>query len=102
VNQKAVFAFAVAMILASACRGDAVFTDMSDSTYVRTMAALRRLPIGGAADNDARVRQRDSILKAYGVTAKQLEDVAIRLADDPARAAVIFRAIENSNVSSPP
>ena len=88
-------------MLAMACRRDPVFRDMSDSTYIRTMVALRKLPVG-PADTVARARQRDSILKAFGVTAAQLESVAVRLSNDPARAAVIFRAIENPSVSSPP
>ena len=85
---------------AGACRRDPVFREISDSTYIKTMVALRRLPVG-SMDSTSRAGQRDSILKAFGVTAKQLEDIAIRLAEDP-RAAVIFRAIENPTVSSPP
>ena len=88
-------------ILAAACSRDAVFTDMSDSTYIKTMVALRKLPIG-PVDTVARARQRDSILTAFGVTAAQLESVAVRLSNDPTRAAVIFRAIENPSTPSPP
>lgn len=89
------------LLSTTACRRDPVFREMSDSTYIRTMVALRRLPIG-AVDTVSRARQRDSVLRVYGVTAAQLESVAVRLAEDPARAAVIFRAIENPTVSSPP
>ena len=89
------------MTLASGCRRDPIFKEMSDSTYIRTMVALRKLPIG-PADTVPRARQRDSILKAFGVTAAQLEAIAIRLSDDPARAATIFRAIENPSQPSPP
>jgi hypothetical protein len=85
---------------AGGCRRDPVFTEISDSTYIKTMVALRRLPVG-SIDSTSRARQRDSILKAFGVTAKQLEDIAVRLAEDE-RAAAIFRAIENPTVSSPP
>jgi hypothetical protein len=85
---------------AGGCRRDPVFSEVSDSTYIKTMIALRQLPVG-AIDSTSRVRQRDSILNAFGVTAKQLEDIAIRLAED-ARAPAIFRAIENPSVSSPP
>ena len=92
---------ALSLMGVGACSRDSVFTDMSDSTYIRTMVALRKLPVG-PADTVARARQRDSILKAFGVTAAQLESVAVRLSNDPARAAVIFRAIENPSVSSPP
>lgn len=74
---------------------------MSDSTYVRAMVELRKLPIG-TIDSVTRARSADSILRAFGVTAKDMEAIALRLADDPARAAVIFRAIENPAMSSPP
>ena len=89
------------LLISGACSRDAVFTEMSDSTYIKTMVALRKLPIG-QVDTVARSRQRDSILKAFDVTAAQMESVAVRLANDPARAAVIFRAIENPSNPSPP
>ena len=73
---------------------------MSDSTYIKTMVALRRLPLG--IDSTFRARQRDSVLRAFGVTAKDLEAVSARLSGDPELAGTIFRAIENSPVSSPP
>lgn len=89
------------MLSATGCNSDPVFREMSDSTYIRTMVALRKLPIG-SADSLARARQRDSILQTFGVTPAELEAIAIRLSEDPARAAVIFRAIESPSVSSPP
>jgi hypothetical protein len=88
------------VLSAGGCGRDPVFSEVSDSTYIKTMIALRRLPVG-TIDSTSRARQRDSILNAFGVTAKQLEDIAIRLAED-ARAPAIFRAIENPSVSSPP
>jgi len=89
------------VLSASACSRDPVFRDMSDSTFIKTMVALRKLPVG-PGDTVVRARQRDSILQAFGVTAAQLESVAVRLSNDPARAAVIFRAIENPSTASPP
>jgi hypothetical protein len=93
--KRSLFALRVVapVMLMVAC-SDPVFSDMSDSTYVRTMVALRKLPIG-QADTTLRARQRDSILKAFGVTAAQLESTTVRLAGDPARALEIFRAIES-------
>jgi hypothetical protein len=73
---------------------------MSDSTYVRTMVALRTLPVG-AVDSVSRARQRDSILKVFGVTVAQLESTSVRLAEDPVLAIDIFRAIESGKVSRP-
>lgn len=91
---------AVALLsIGSGCRGDPVFREMSDSTYVKTMAALRRLPL--SIDSVSRARQRDAVLQSFGVTAKDLEAIAVRLAEDPARAANVFRAIENSTVGLP-
>lgn len=86
---------------AVSCRRDPVFREMSDSTYVRTMVELRKLPLN-PADPASRARQRDSILAAQGVTAEELEAIAIRLSEDPARAAQIFRAIENPAAGPPP
>ena len=81
------------LLLTAGCR-DPVFSDMSDSTYVRTMVALRKLPVG-QPDTTSRVRQRDSILKTFGVTVAQIESTTVRLAGDPVRALAIWRAIEN-------
>jgi len=36
------------------------------------------------------------------VTAAQVESTTLRLANDPARAAAIWRAIENPSTGSPP
>lgn len=87
------------LLIATACRRDPVFKDMSDSTFVRTMVALRKLPVGSS--DTSRVRQRDSILAAFGVTGAQLESTAVRLADDPARASEIWNVIQNPRPPSP-
>ena len=91
--------FALLTLAVASCR-DPIFQEMSDSTYIKTMVALRRLPLG--IDSAFRARQRDSVLHAFGVTAKDLEAISIRLSEDPELAATIFRAIENPTVSSPP
>ena len=83
------------------CQRDAVFTEMSDSTFVQTMVALRKLPVGGVFDTANRNRQRDAILRRFGVTAVQVESTAVRLANDPERASEIWRAIENPNQARP-
>jgi hypothetical protein len=75
---------------------------MSDSTFVRTMLALRTLPVGIITDPAGRMRQRDSILAAHGVTAAQMESTAVRLATDPVKASRIWQAIENPVVPPPP
>src|SRR5687768_10677180 len=53
---------ALLLILGAACR-EAIFREMSDSTYIKTMVALRRLPLG--IDSVSRARQRDSVLRAF-------------------------------------
>ena len=83
-----------------ACRSDPIFSDMSDSTYVRTMVALRKLPVG-SVDSVNRARQTDSVVRSFGVTAAQVESTSVRLSNDPARAAEIWRAIENARTSPP-
>jgi hypothetical protein len=85
-------------ILATAC-GEEIVTGVSDSTFVRTMIALRQLPTGSSLDTVARARSRDSILQAHAVTADQLEAAAARLADQPERAARLWRVIESAAFS---
>ena len=41
-----------------------------------------------------RAAARDSILRAHGVTAAQLESAAVRLSSQPDRAANLWRVIE--------
>lgn len=100
-KQRCVLPVIASLLIAAGCNRDPVFREMSDSTYIQTMVALRKLPIG-RGDSLARARQADSILNAFGVTAAELEAIAVRLSEDPARAAVIFRAIENPSAPSPP
>ena len=89
------------LILVAACRSDPVFSDMSDSTFVQAMVALRKLPVS-PADPARRAVRRDSILKTFGVTGAQMESTAVRLSGDPARAAEIWRAIEAPRPNTPP
>lgn len=97
---KTIVAVMAVLAFAVSCRPDRTFSDMSDSTFVHVMVALRKLPIG-PADTIPRARQRDSILKAFGVTAAQVESTAVRLADDPVLAKEIFQAIENPGAPKP-
>jgi hypothetical protein len=88
--------------LTTACRRDPIFVEMSDSTFVQTMIALRKLPVGPGIDVASRDLQRDSILRAFGVTAAHVESTAVRLANDPARAADIWRAIDSPTTDVTP
>ena len=85
---------AVSAVLLAGCRSDEIVSGVSDSTFARAMIALRRLPLATQGDTASRVAARDSILRSHGVTAAQLESAAVRLADDPARAANLWRVIE--------
>lgn len=71
---------------------------VDDSTFVATVAALRRAvsPGGAETSRDSAGRQavRDSILRKYGVTAADLETAARQLAQRPDHAADILRAID--------
>jgi hypothetical protein len=79
-----------------ACRTGDLVSGVSDSTFVRAMVSLRRLPSATVLDSASRGRMRDSILTALGIRAAQLESAATRLADDPVRAAALWHAIENA------
>ena len=95
--------FALALlVLTLGCGRDRVFTEMSDSTFVRTMVALRQLPVGAGIDVASRNQKVDSILRTFGVKAAQIESTAVRLSNDPVRASDIWRAIENAPRVGPP
>jgi len=65
---------------------------ISDSLYVQTMAELQRVQRErGPAE------RRDSVLEASGVTPEQLEEAAMKLAEQPQRAAELWRAIDRQS-----
>lgn len=99
---RKVWLLAVSAALLAACRGDEIVSGVSDSTFARTMIALRRLPLATTGDTIARVAARDSILRAHGITGSQLESAAVRLADQPDRAANLWRVIEAAQFEAPP
>lgn len=74
----------------AACRDGGL--GMSDSLYVETMAGLQRVQRErGTAE------QRDSVLRAHGVTVEQLERAAAWLAEHPSEAATLWRAIDRES-----
>jgi len=91
----------VSAVLVVGCRGGEIVSGVSDSTFARTMIALRRLPLATGDDTTARAAARDSILRAHGITGAQLESAAVRLADEPDRAANLWRVIEAAQFESP-
>jgi hypothetical protein len=76
------------------CRSDQIVDGISDSTFVRTLTDLRRVPTIAGQDSARRQVMRDSILRQRGVTAGQLEEAARRLAASPTRAERIWQEID--------
>jgi hypothetical protein len=91
-----------ALVSSSACQRPELVAGVNDSTFVRVMAALRRLPIGASIDTVARARLRDSILRANGLTVAQLESAAASLSDNPTRASDVWKAIERRAADTTP
>jgi hypothetical protein len=85
---------ALLLLAALGCRDDQLVSGISDSTFVRTLAELRRVPTLAAGDSTRARALRDSILRAQGVTATQLEQAARRLADAPNRAQRLWQEID--------
>ena len=93
------------VILVLACavvgcaRGDIV-RGVSDSTFVSTMAELRRAE-GSTTDTAALAATRKRILQQRGLTVEVMDRAARALANDPKRAAALFDAIEKHAVNAP-
>jgi hypothetical protein len=94
----------VFLILACAvvgcARGDIV-PGVCDSTFVSTMAELRRAE-GSTTDSAALGAARQRILQQRGLTVEVMDRAARALANDPARATALFDAIEKRTVNAPP
>lgn len=91
---RAVRLLALLVAFAGACRSSEIVSGMSESTYVQVMVELRKLPLSPTGDTLDRGRQRDSILQSLGLSAAELESAAVRLSNQPQRAARLWRAIE--------
>src|SRR2546430_6001129 len=79
----------------TACASDDIVTGVSDSTFVRALSELRRVPTLAGDDSVRRVAMRDSILRRYRVTRSQLDKAARALAAAPSRAQPAWDAIEH-------
>jgi hypothetical protein len=89
----------LALILAlgaSGCQGREIVSGVDDSTFVRTMAALRQVQGDSTIGDSIRRVRRDSVLRRNRVTADQLERAARALADDPPRAEALFQALNRT------
>ena len=80
--------------LVGACRGEQIVDGVNDSTFVATVAALRRVQTEPGLDSAGRTARRDSILQSRGLTPAALERAARMLAESPARAQRVWQAVE--------
>jgi hypothetical protein len=69
-------------------------SDVSDSTFVRSMSELRLVAADTSLDSVGRARKRDSVLAVYRLTPATLESAASRLAGNPEHAALLLHAID--------
>lgn len=81
-------------IALAACGRRELSEGVTDSTFVAAMADLERVERAPGLDDPARVAARTAALQRRGLTQAQLEAAAAALADDPARAVAVYRAIE--------
>lgn len=99
---RASFALACTLTLAVAgcTRPGMATSDVSDSTFVRTMVALRKLELDQSVDSATLDSARRVVLRRHGVTVNQLETKARALAGDAQHASDVWRAIDRGLVAS--
>jgi hypothetical protein len=68
--------------------------ELSDSTFVATMAQLRKIERDTTLDDSARSAARHLVLRSQHVTPEQLERTAGALADNPEHALAVWGAID--------
>ena len=66
---------------------------VTDSTFVETIVALRRINLDPALDSARRAAARDSLLQSRDLTAETLDAAARALASDPDRAFALWQRI---------
>jgi hypothetical protein len=91
----------LALALAAGCRSAEIVDGVSDSAFVATLAALRRVQSQSGLDSARRTVLRDSILQSRGLTAEALERAASALAESPSRAQRVWRAVERKTAEAP-
>jgi hypothetical protein len=84
----------VVLIAVAGCQGGGDSTGVSDSTFVRVMADLKRVRDTPGLDSAQRAFRRDSILQGRGLTPAQLEAAARQLAENPGHAQTVWQAVE--------
>ena len=76
------------------CRIGGDLAGLDESAFVVTMAELQVIATTPSLDSIRRATARDSVLRAHGVTAAQLERSARSLAADPEHALEVWREID--------
>ena len=84
----------LALTWLAACRRAELPSGLTDSTFVITMAELRRVNEDRTLDSARRARAREGVLIRRKVTPAQLERAAEVYAADPERASAVWQAIE--------
>lgn len=84
----------VAASPAAACRGSQPSSGVDDSTFVATLAGLKRVSEAPGLDSAQRATRRDSIFQMRGLTPARLEQAAKELAQNPTRAQAVWQAVE--------
>lgn len=77
-----------------ACKKSEVLDD-EEMNYVRTTISLSKMR-GEAKDSAALGHAQDSIYRLYKISGADYKKKTILYADDPERAAIVFRAITDS------
>jgi hypothetical protein len=90
-------AVAVSLVVVWGCRASA--DAMSDSTFVATMAELRRIEENASLDSAASAAARRRVLQGRGLSAEVVERHANALAEDPDRAAAVWQAIDRKTMA---
>lgn len=85
----------------AACNGGGRLAGVSDSTFVATMAELRRVEQQADLDSAQRDSARGVTLQRRGLTPEELEAAAEALAADPERAMELWRAIDEKARDTP-
>lgn len=92
------------LTVGAGCHGTSA-TGISDSTFVRTIAALHEINADTALDSAGRAHARTQLLQERGLTPDALERAARALAADPERALAVWTAIDEharTDTSAPP
>lgn len=76
------------------CRQESAGGDTADSLYVAVMSELQQVRIDPRLDSAGRAEARRKVLQGRGLTPEELARLARRVAEDPERAAEVWRAIE--------